>query len=457
MLNAFGSLRARLIVSIASVLVMALVVGGILVYLNAVREVDVELRAALSVGENTVRNSVDDVEEALSPLRHLQLLVDDFNGDRHVRASLITPDDQVLYRSTPLTPEQPAPEWFYRLLAPKRIHAHLELPAPFNQFGAVQLEADPRNEISEVWDAVTVTLAILVAFGGLNAGLVLWVTARALRPLEAISAAFSQLGAGNYGLRIEEQGPRELARLCSGFNAMAAQLTDAEERRDRLERQLAAVQDEERSELARDLHDEIGPLLFAVSVDLSVIQQDEAIRHSPIAPRIESVRESMACIYRDIKAILGRLRPATPVDFGLMQAIENLVSFWRTRYPEVVFRLQAPSEGFGSQIDDTIYHIIKESLSNALRHGQPTHISISVLAEEHQLIATISDNGIGLTPKANAQGFGLIGMDERVRCLDGTLSVENSALGTGVVVTARLPLSVAPGLMRTTLAQAVES
>jgi two-component system sensor histidine kinase UhpB len=437
------SLRLRLIVSIALVLVLILVLGSALVYWHAGHEVEVELRAAIEVGAHTIHNAVDDVEEAATPLRHLELLIADFDGDRHLRASLIGLDNRILYRSTPLPPADPAPEWFYRLLVARSVTAAIELPAPFSRFGTIMLETDARNEISEVWGDVVLTLSILVIFCGLNAVLVYWVTGRALRPMDEVSAAFNGIGAGNYGLRVREQGPRELAQLCRGFNRMAEQLAEVEGRKHRLEHQLAAVQEEERSELARDLHDEIGPLLFAVSVDLSVIQQDEAVRTTPIAARIESIRDSIARMYKDVKAILARLRPATPVDLGLAQAAASLVSFWQTRYPAVVFNLQAPAEGFGTQIDDTIYHLILESLSNALRHGRPTRIDINVSVEGEEVLTHISDNGVGLSTKVHAPGFGLIGMQERVQSLGGVFAVMNSPVGTGVLVSARLPLAAA--------------
>jgi two-component system sensor histidine kinase UhpB len=438
MLGAPVSLRLRLIVSIALVLMVILLPGSALIYWHAVNEVETELQAAISVAEHTIQNAVDDVEEAATPLRHLQLLVADFDGDRHVQASLVGLDNRVLSRSTPLAPSDPAPQWFYRLLSTRPVSSVIGLPPPFSRFGAILLETDSRNEISEVWGDVVVTLAILAGFCGLNAVLVFWVTGRALRPLDAVSAAFNGLGAGNYGLRVQERGPRELAELCRGFNRMAERLADIEARKHRLEHQLEAVQEEERSELARDLHDEIGPLLFAVSVDLSVVQQDDAIRNTPMASRIESIRDSMARLYKDVKAILGRLRPATVIDLGPAQAIDGLVSFWQTRYPAVVFDVHAPTEGFGAEIDDAVYHLILESLSNALRHGRPTRIEVQVVLEGDQVSTRIADNGVGLESGAHAPGFGLIGMQERVESLGGVVSIKNSPSG-GVVVAARLP------------------
>jgi two-component system, NarL family, sensor histidine kinase UhpB len=452
------SLRLRLIISIALVLIVILLPGSVIVYWHALHEVEVEMRAAVAVGENTVHNAVDDAEEADGPLlRHLELLVADFDGNRHLRASLVDRNGQILYQSSPKLPSEPAPEWFYRLLAAPPITANLELPYPFTHVGAILLETDSHNEISEVWGDVNMTLAILGLFCGLNAVLVYWVTGRALRPLDAVSEAFNGLGAGNYGLRVEEHGSRELALLCRGFNRMAEQLAQVEDRKHRLEHQLAAVQEEERSELARDLHDEIGPLLFAVSVDLSVVQHDEAVRNTPIAARIESIRDSIGRMYKDVKAILGRLRPATLVDLGLLQAAENLVSFWQTRYPDVEFHLQVPAERFGMPTDDAIYHLILESFSNALRHGQPSRIDVSVTTVEEDILVSIKDNGTGLKPQRNAPGFGLIGMQERVQSLGGEVSVQNNAAGGGVLVSARIPLPAAEGVASARPQQAVRS
>jgi two-component system sensor histidine kinase UhpB len=440
MLVASVSLRVRLIVSIALVLILMLVVGSALLYWQAVQEVGAELRASLDVGAHTVHNAVDDIEEAATPLRHLELLVADFDGDRHLQASLIGYDGRIIYRSTTLPPTDPAPDWFYRLLAAQSVSSRIDLPAPFSRFGTMLLQTDARNEIAEVWSNVVLTLAIVVTFCGLNAVLVYWVTGRALRPLVALSAAFNGIGAGHYELRVKEHGSRELAQLCRGFNLMAEQLAEIQGRKHRLEHQLAAVQEEERAELARDLHDEIGPLLFAVSVDLSVVQQDEAICGTPLAGRIDSIRDSIGRVYREVKAILARLRPATLVDLGLAQAAESLVNFWQIRYPTVEFRLRTPAEGFGTKIDDAIYHLIQEGLSNALRHGKPTRIDIGVNLDANEVLVEVSDNGVGLKPEAHRAGFGLTGMQERVKALGGILSVKNSASGGGVIVRARLPL-----------------
>ena len=253
----------------------------------------------------------------------------------------------------------------------------------------------------------------------------------------------TEIGAGNYGLRVREHGPRELALLCRGFNQMAEQLAEVQGRKHRLEHQLAAVQEEERSELARDLHDEIGPLLFAVSVDLASIRQQTELPLNPtIVSRLDAIRDAVNQMQRHVKSILGRLRPPTLLDLGPAQAIDNLIVFWRARYPAVVFDVDMPPNSFGPAIDEQIYRIIQESLNNALRHGRAQHIAIAVRLNTDGIIAVdVSDDGVGFQA-ADGAGFGLLGMQERMQSLGGTLSARNRHDRSGVIVSARLPYSV---------------
>lgn len=437
------SLRIRLIVSIAAVLLVCLMFGGVLVYWYAVNKVDTEMRAALTVGEHTIRNAVSDARTPTLSRERLELLIADFDGDRHLRASLIADNGATTASSTPLGPREPAPGWFYRMLAGPPIILRLALPAEFAGYHAIELKSDPRNEIAEAWNDVALSLTILATFCGLVLALVYGTIGRALRPLQDLSRAFSRVGDGDYAPRVLERGPLELARLCTGFNQMVARLAEMEIRNARLAEHLAVVQEEERSDIARDLHDEIGPLLFAVNVDLASIRRHQELgAQAAIAPRVDAIREAVGQMQQHVRSMLGRLRPPTLLDLGPAQAVENLVAFWRTRYPGVAFDIDVPFESFDPATDESIYRIIQESLSNALRHGKPQHIAIAVGWTVGGFIAVeISDDGVGLHAPSGS-GFGLLGMRERVQSLGGTLSVRNRVDGSGVIVSARLPCPI---------------
>jgi two-component system, NarL family, sensor histidine kinase UhpB len=438
------TLRLRLVMWIALVMIASLALGSVAVYWHAVRKVETEMRAALTVGKHTVHNVIDEVDEAANPQRRLQMLVADFDGDRHLRASLLDANNAAVAASHTSVASDRAPEWFYRALVRTPERVRVDLPAPFNSYGAVLLETDSHNEIDEVWSDTILSSTILATFCGCVLGLVFFTLGYALRPLREMSAAFVRIGHGDYGARVAEGGPRELTHLCGGFNQMAARLADVDLENRRLEDQLAAVQEEERAELARDLHDEVGPLLFAVSADVAVIQRHEVANACvKTATRLEAIREAVVLMQRHVRAILGRLRPPILLDLGLVPAVDSLVAFWRKRYPAICFEVRITSEVLGARLDQPIYRMVQEGVSNALRHSRPTRIEIAVHRHDDGAITVeVSDDGGGMHDSGHAIGFGLIGMRERVRSLGGTLVVGNRPRSQGVTIFARFPSQV---------------
>ena len=93
------SLRNRLLVSILATLLLSLIAGGTFTYWHAVAKIETEMQAAMAVGSRIARNAVDDWEESTDPARRLALLVADFEGDRHLRATLVGPDGKVVLAS----------------------------------------------------------------------------------------------------------------------------------------------------------------------------------------------------------------------------------------------------------------------------------------------------------------------------------------------------------------------
>lgn len=435
------SLRNRLLVSILATLLLSLVAGGTFTYWHAVAKIETEMQAAMAVGSRIASNAVDDWEETTDPARRLALLVADFEGDRHLRASLIGPDGKVRLASKVARSDAQAPGWFVSLLAAPPKQVEMDLPEVFDKFGKVVLQSDPHNEVAEVWGDVWLTLTVLTIFCALVLAFIYWTLASTIRPLQSLTNAFARVGDGDYHERVQEHGPLELVSLYQGFNQMVERLARSEAQNKRLQEQLTTVQDEERADLARDLHDEIGPLLFAADVDAGAIEQlVKAGEHDAVTHRVGIIREAIGRMQRHVRDILGRLRSATLLDVGLAHAIDNLVAFWRVHRTNLNFKVDVPEESFGELIDGTIYRVVQESLSNAVRHGHPSLISIEVKENaDGSIDIRVADDGCGLKPGRRSGGLGIVGMQERVGTLGGSLEVANRSDGAGVIVSARLP------------------
>jgi two-component system, NarL family, sensor histidine kinase UhpB len=444
------SLRIRLVLWLGCVLAVTLGLGCALAGWHAVASVRTEMQSALGTGRQAIANSIEEIAgsapgpvDGSCELRHL---VAAFDGNRHVRATLVDSRGTIIAASILQTPARPAPIWFRRALSPVLAPVILTVPPGTASSGAIILVANPTNEVGEVWDQTNDAVRMLALFFVLTVLLTYWIIGQALRPLARISEAFGQIGAGDYAARLDADGPPELSCLASGFNRMAEQLGAVEAQNRLLHEQLITLQEEERAELARDLHDEIGPFLFAAGIDAASIPAlIEEGRPTEASERADAIRDSVAHMQTQIRSILGRLRPLSFGGVDLADAIGNLVAFWQARHPSVDFILEVAEEedALAEGLRATVCRVVQESLCNAVRHGSPGRIEISVTRHGPEIVVRVADDGAGPGENGVTPGFGLVGMRERVRAQAGTLAIAARAGGRGLAVTARLPCDAA--------------
>ena len=246
---------------------------------------------------------------------------------------------------------------------------------------------------------------------------------------------------GGYGARLDTKGPPEFAALARGFNHMAARLETYSDSNQRLQRQILSIQEEERAGIARDLHDEVGPYLFAIQVDANAVAKsaDPDVRALGGA-----IRQAALHIQQHVKEILRQLRPVGSLDFGLEAAIADLVAFWSRRHPAIRFERAIASD---PQLDrageDAAYRIVQESLSNAMRHGRAAgdpHHGRGGGGSRCRFASRMTAAACnGPVPAGMSLGrMGLTGMEERLRALGGRLMIEETQ-ELGVRVRAFIP------------------
>jgi two-component system, NarL family, sensor histidine kinase UhpB len=442
------SLRSRLITLVIVALSLSLACGGVVVLINAKRSVRNEMHAALEVGRQMVDAGLRDTDIRVGLRHYVNAVIAPLNGNRHLRVlvegnGIATHIDPIRDRSSFGT----EPGWFVRLIGVPSEAARVPLTIAGRSIGGIVIETDPTNEIHEVWNELCSGMLVLALFCALTIGLIYLFTGRALRPLDQLSRALEQVGHGAYEpLQIADKLTPELGGLCDSFNRMAARLaaTDADNRR--LAEQLANLQEEERTDLARDLHDEVGPLLFAIGVDVGTMTRLlDAGRNDELHAPLRSIAEAALQLQRHVRGMLGRLRPLGLAEIGLAEALNALVGFWRRRRAGIDFycRVGANCNVLSGGAETTVYRIVQECLNNSVRHGRPTTIAISVDLNtgSDEVSVEVTDDGPGLLDKA-APGYGLIGMAERVRAAGGRLTFANRATG-GLAVRAALPCTQA--------------
>jgi two-component system, NarL family, sensor histidine kinase UhpB len=437
-------LRRRLLVLVALVLTLCLIGGGALTYWYGLRKIDLEMTSALDVAASSVSDALSTVKPGADASAQVQRVVASFDGDRHIVARLVAPTGTVIGTSRLLKPADPPPRWLYGLLAGAQRERVFDLPPEIKNLGTIVIHADPHNEVSEVWEDLKLKFLIVASFCVVVLALISATLERALRPLEQLSSALKRVGEGDYSAHVAETGPEDLKLIYQAFNRMAEQLREAEQRNQRLNEQLSTVQEEERSEIARDLHDEVGPFLFAADVDAQAIPLLVS-RDAPneIVDRSRAIRQSVQHMQVHLRGILSRLRPALLVDQGLLIAVEQLVAFWKARRPNIEFHLDVEDARFPTGIEEVAFRILQEGTSNAVRHGQPSAVHLKARQSEGgKLQIVVEDDGSGISAK-ETRGFGLAGMRERVASLDGELRISDREGGKGVTLTVEIPLPAA--------------
>ena len=207
--------------------------------------------------------------------------------------------------------------------------------------------------------------------------------ARIAASLKSLRAGFDAVGGGDYAARVRPAARRMSPVWREAFNRMAERLDGCERANRRMSRQLLAIQDEERADLARELHDEMGPFLFAVRVDAESIEARRNTGLAAMAERARAIGEAVIHIQRHVRLLLKQFRPADFADFGLATAIENLASFWRRHDDRIAIPLDiaAARDGFGAETDAAIYRLVQEGLTNAARHSGACHVWIAIAAD----------------------------------------------------------------------------
>jgi two-component system sensor histidine kinase UhpB len=439
------SLKARLIALVAGALLISLAAGMILIAIVASHWVKTEIDADAKMARQLVEARLtEEAEEAESPDRIVELLRS-LEARHHLHARYLEngavtarpPDDD----DAPAD-ESTAPSWLFSLFD---VRPHIqEIPVSLKgkEAGTIVIATDPSAELSRVWQLMRIGVLAIVAVSASTLALVVAGLTHGLRPLGNLAGALSRIGGGDYSARIGASGPTEIARLGRHFDQMAEQLQAMQKHTRALTAQLLEVQERERRDIARDLHDELGPCLLAANLDVAaLIRLNQGERRDAVAECAQGLGGVLEQMQVLVRRMIGRLHVEAVEPFDLGAAVADLTGFWRERCPEIAWQV-APWDRWPELTSEQavpLHRIVQEAVSNAVRHSGARHISIDCAQESTSVAISVHDDGSGIGERAGT-GFGLSGMRERIETLGGTLDIA-SAPGQGTVITARLPVA----------------
>lgn len=202
---------------------------------------------------------------------------------------------------------------------------------------------------------------------------------------------------------------------------------------------LYTAKEDERLALARELHDEMGQTSTAIRTEVAVLQRIGRL-HPEANESVKRIAESAQHLSQMTRQMLHRLRPPALDSMGLEQALMSLCDNWQQNAQTLCeFKVPTLPEGLNDYACVTVYRIVQEALTNVTRHANAKHVRVELTLDSQGLNLNIEDDGQGMADtQAVHQGFGLLGMQERVASVAGRMSI-SSKLGQGVRLAIQIP------------------
>lgn len=269
---------------------------------------------------------------------------------------------------------------------------------------------------------IEATKSLATSFQNVQARLVSMVA------LSLLAGLILAVGGGIYILRLERQGRARYEELVASrheLESLSARLVDAQE--------------EERRSISRELHDEVGQTLGVLLVDIGQLSKVVPAEDGLVQGQIHRIKSAAETAVKSIRDMALLLRPPMLDDLGLVPALE-----WQGREVsrrgemEVDVHSENVSEQLADDVKVCVYRLVQEALNNAARHSGAKHAKVSVVQSGEKIQVEISDDGRGFAPE-RMRGMGILGMEERVKRLGGSLGIK-SMPRSGTTVKAELPL-----------------
>ena len=358
------SLKTELSWLIGLVMLMTLIINLSILIAHAGPRVRAEDDTSLHLTRELVVTAIGSLQETDDPLPALSRFYESLGNLRHVDVKVMEAGDVSPVLSVKLMPKSQSevPSWFVDFVhAPPRV---VTIPVTIKgvNYGRIAIISNPIDELAEVWSDVSWLALVGLLVTSIILGLVLVLVRGSLKPFEGLKRGLSDLEAGKSNVRIEVRGATEFRVISSALNSLAATLDRVRTENRALIDRLIRVQDDERKEIARDLHDEAGPCLFSIRAGAVALSEFTANATPQIRQTCANVNKASEILQNLFRALLGRLAPRGLAEFGLREVLKGLLNSWRTSRPDVALELVCPHDLsiLDESISLTAFRVVQE-------------------------------------------------------------------------------------------------
>ena len=413
------SLKLRLILIVNLLLFIAIFIGFFSVVFTSKNAVRSEIESSLKLAEFSIKSGIQKnpdlylFQDNLLGLKDLDLI-------RHLSIQLLDRDGNIIDENKNLNTEVYIPMWFQNTLDIYSKDLEI-LDFPLMQYGdqigAVKVIPNPIYEYDEIWQQFKNGLIIAMLFFVFVNLSIFFLFGKIISPINLLIQGFRNLEQGKYKNNKENFGISELDILRVKLNQLTIKLKKNDKRIHELNQKLISIQEQEKKEISRDLHDEIGQSLAAIQVQAAAIKTSRKAN-----AQADLIISTTKDLMQQTRNLIKRLSLSIIDDLGIEDALIDLIKNWsrRTLCKNINVNVDLPdSKIFKSQLNETVYRLTQEALTNMSKHSRPKEVLISVQRNGNVIHLCFMNNGI-LKRTKKTGGIGILGMQERVKNLSGS-------------------------------------
>lgn len=433
------SLRYQINLRIFFSAIVILVLGGSITIWQAREAIKDEVASSINLAVQLIEFSYKDKPSInfgnsgwLTQLNSLQAI-------RHLNIQLKTPSGKIisLLKQNVLKGKQDIPpQWFVSLVGSYYPVTEYPFTSSDGTPLILTIEANPLDEITEVWQQTMIFFISIVLLTLLSFFAVHLTFNQALRSIEKIVGGLRAIEKGQYQHKLPEFKIGEYNTIAKAINQMTEELSIAEQQYSELTKHSLNIQEKERQYLAQELHDELGQSLTAIKVMTVTARHPK----SDILQITQSITGICDHLIHVVRTMMYQLHSHILTELGLIAALDDIIKHWKERNPHLSIAVDCSDEmdTLPEEMSIHLYRVIQECITNMVRHAEAQHINIILYMNSKNIFLSVIDDGIGCDINTIESGFGLRGMQERIKIMGGELNI-SSRVQQGMKVTAIIP------------------
>lgn len=434
------SLRYQINLRIVVTSVMVLILGGLITIWQVRLSVKTELDASLSLAAQLIQLNFPNTSQGRFDVDAWLSRFITLEQTRHLSIQLKQPSGQTLqFTAKPKTEtESQPPDWFIKLISAQTPKIEQQLRHENGETLSLIIQANPIDEIGEAWKESRMffgTLSLMMALTFLAVNLLF---NRTLSSISVIVESLRAIEAGDYLSKLPVFNTQEYEKIARAINHLTDVLAETSKQNQALSRHSLQIQEDERQHLAKELHDELGQSLTAIKV-MAASAKNVNADVPYITDTIADVSDHLISV---VRLMMRNLHPLMLTELGLKASLEDLLNQWSKHQPAVSLTLICPEsvDNLNHQTTIQLFRIIQECLSNIARHAHAKIVTITLqLSADNYLSLHVIDDGCGCQLSDTKNGFGLLGIRERIKSLGGELNIQTQP-NQGLSISARIPL-----------------